>query len=167
MTTDFDNGPSAVSRLLRAGLATGVTDGLFSSVLNVVFYHSTVARLFQGVASVLLGRQALDGGNATAAIGLLMHFGVAFGWAAVFLVLVRRSSWIRRLVSSPYGAVKVASVYGPLIWMVMSFAVIPSLLHRPPVINLRWWVQLIGHVPFVGFPIAASIGRGSSRPDGV
>lgn len=153
-------------RLVRAGLLTGILDGLFSSVLSVAFYDSTVTRLFQGVASTLLGREAFDGGTATALIGVLMHLGVAFGWSAVFLLLARRSSWIRRVLGSPSGVVKVASVYGPFIWLVMSLVVIPLLVQRPPTINIRWWVQLIGHIPFVGIPIVASIGRGGSGPDG-
>ncbi len=98
-----------LSRVARAGVLTGITDGLFSSVLSVAFYHSTVQRLFQGVASTLLG---------------------------------------------------------PFIWMVMSLAVIPLLLQRPPAINIRWLVQLIGHIPFVGIPIVASIGRGAPRSEG-
>lgn len=149
-----------LSRLVRAGLLTGVIDGLFASVLSVAFYGSTVTRLFQNVASTLLGQEAFDGGTSTALIGLLMHFGVAFGWSAVFLLLVTRSPSIRRVLGSRYGAVKVASVYGPFIWLVMSLVVIPLLLQRPPRINIRWWVQLIGHFPFVGLPIAASIGSG-------
>jgi len=152
--------PNPLSRLVRAGLVTGVLDGLFSSVLSVAFYDSTVTRLFQGVASTLLGKEAFDGGTPTALVGLLMHFGVAFGWSAVFLLLVLRSAWVRRVLASRYGIVKVASVYGPFIWLVMSLTVIPLLLHRPPTINIRWWVQLIGHFPFVGIPIVASIGRG-------
>jgi hypothetical protein len=40
--------------------------GLFSSVLATVFYHSTVTRLFQGLAASVLGKQALDGGIPTA-----------------------------------------------------------------------------------------------------
>jgi hypothetical protein len=152
-----------LSRLVRAGLLTGVVDGLFSSVLSVAFYGSTVTRLFQGVASTLLGPEAFDGGTSTALLGVLMHFGVAFFWSAVFLLLVTRSPWIRRMLRSPRGAVKVASLYGPFIWLVMSLVVIPLLLHRPPTINIRWWVQLIGHFPFVGLPIAASIGSGVSR----
>jgi hypothetical protein len=48
--------------------------------------------------------------------------------------------------------------------MVMSLAVIPLLMHRPPAINIRWWIQLIGHIPFVGIPIVASIGRGALGP---
>jgi hypothetical protein len=42
-------------------------------------------------------------------------------------------------------------------------AVIPMLVQRAPAITFRWWVQLIGHIPFVGFPIVASIGTGTSR----
>ncbi|HKH43860.1 MAG TPA: hypothetical protein VKM72_04275 [Thermoanaerobaculia bacterium] len=145
-----------LSRLVRAGLLTGIADGLFSSVLSVFFYGSTVTRLFQGVASVLLGKEALEGGTTTALIGFLMHFGVAFGWSAVFLLLVTRSAWLRRMLESRFGALKVASLYGPFVWLVMSLVVIPLLLHRPPTINARWLVQLIGHIPFVGLPIAAS-----------
>jgi len=152
-----------LSRLAIAGLVTAVVDGLFSSVLSVAFYQSTVTRLFQGVASVLVGPAALDGGTRTAALGVLMHVGVAFGWSAVFLLLVTRSAWIRGVLASPQGTIKVASLYGPFVWMVMSLAIIPLLAHRPPTINIRWWVQFVGHAPFVGLPIVASIAPGSFR----
>lgn len=155
--------PGTLSRLLRAGLLTGVTDGLFSSVLSVAFYHSTVERLFQGVAATLLGPEAFNGGIRTAVVGILMHFGVAFTWSAVFLFCVARSPWIRGVLGSPYGKLRIAALYGPVVWLVMSLAVIPLLLHRPPTISLRWWIQLLGHIPFVGIPIVASIGRASSR----
>ncbi|HTE45235.1 MAG TPA: hypothetical protein VK636_08350 [Gemmatimonadaceae bacterium] len=149
-----------LTRLVRAGLLTAVTDGLFSSVLSVAFYGSTVARLFQGVASTILGPAALTGGTTTALTGILMHVGVAFGWSAVFLALVVNVPAVRRAVASRHGVIKVASVYGPVIWLVMSLVVIPLLLHRPPSFTMRWWVQLFGHIPFVGLPIVASIGSG-------
>jgi hypothetical protein len=155
-----------LSRLLRAGLLTGVVDFLFSSVLVTVFYGSTVTRLWQGVASTLLGPGALEGGARTAVIGVLMHFGVAFGWSAVFLLLYLRSAWLRRAAAAPYGALKVAAGYGPLVWLVMSLAVIPFLVDRPPTINYRWWVQLFGHIPFVGLPIVASIAVRAQRAGG-
>jgi hypothetical protein len=152
-----------LARLVRAGLLTGVTDGLFSSILNVVAYRSTVSRLFQGVAAVLLGAEAFNGGMQTAAVGVFMHFCVAFTWSAVFLFLVLRWPWVRRLLASPYGVVKVASLYGPFIWMVMSLAVIPILVHRPTTIGMRWWIQFFGHFPFVGIPIVASSRPGTPR----
>jgi hypothetical protein len=148
---------SAISRLIRAGLVTGVTDGLFSSVLAAFFYGSTVTRLFQGVASVLIGAAALDGGTRTAALGVLMHFGIAFGWSAVFLMVVLSSSWLRGVLAAPYGVIAVAAVYGPLIWIVMSVAIVPLFTHRPPTINIRWWIQLVGHIPFVALPIVTMI----------
>jgi hypothetical protein len=149
-------------RLIQAGALTAAVDGLFSSVLSAFAYGSTVARLFQGVASVLIGPRAFEGGTATALLGVLMHVLVAFTWSAVFVYLVLRLPWVCRQMGSPLGVLAVAAVYGSLIWMVMSLAVIPTLAHRPPTIGFRWWVQLIGHFPFVGVPIVALGGRGSS-----
>jgi hypothetical protein len=158
----FDRG--ALSRVAIAGVLTGVTDGLFSSVLSVAFYHSTVQRLFQGVASTLLGAGAFGGGNLTFAIGVLMHFGVAF--AMVDRVSVNRQARALDLqltqlsVRSGKGRVAVRPLH--LDGDVAGCHSI--LLHRPPVINIRWLVQLIGHIPFVGIPIVWSIGRGAFRP---
>ena len=154
---------SAISRLVLAGLATGLVDGIFSSVLAALFYGSTVTRLWQGVASVLLGAAALDGGTRTAVAGVLMHIGVAFSWSAVFLLLYESSSWIRGVLEWPYGVIPVAAVYGPLIWVAMSLAIIPLFTHRPPVVNLRWWIQFAGHAVFVGLPIVAIV-RSSRLP---
>lgn len=152
------------SRLVRAGLLTGVIDGLYAMVLVTFLYGSTVTRLWQGVASTLVGRGAFDGGTGTALIGLLIHFGVAFGWSAVFLFVVLRAGWVRRLLDSPYGVVKVAALYGPFVWLMMSLAIIPLLVHNAPAISYRWWIQLIGHFPFVGLPIVASLRQGTALP---
>ena len=150
---------SAATRLVRAGLLTALVDGTFSGVLSAFFYNSTVARLFQGVASTLMGPRALEGGLHTAMIGVLMHIGVAFGWSAVFLLLADRVAFIQNVLRSPNGILKVAAVYGPIIWMVMSFIVIPTLRHTPITINYRWWIQFFGHIPFVAVPMVWAIGR--------
>lgn len=147
----------------RAGLLTAIVDGLFSSILVSVFYGSSATRLFQGVASTLFGRWALEAGATGALVGLVMHVGVAFGWSGVFLLVVRRAEWIRRLAASRYGVLKVAAAYGPFIWMVMSLAVIPTLTGRPPTIGFRWWVQFFGHVPFVAVPIVTLIGPATNE----
>ena len=157
------NSRDAVSSFVRAGLATAIIDGLFSSVLSVAAYGSTVSRLFQGVASTVLGASALTGGAGTFALGLLMHFAVAFAWSAVFVFGLMRSARIRSVLASRYGVLKVASIYGPAIWLVMSLVVIPILTRRPPTISVRWLVQLLGHFPFVGTPIVALASRSMTR----
>lgn len=151
---------SGSSRLLRAWLLTSVIDGTWAIVLTLL-YGRSLARLWQGIAATVFGERMFDGGTATVALGVLMHFGVAFGWSAVFLLLVTRSPWVRRVIASPHGTWKVAAVYGPLIWIVMSAAVIPLLTGKPLVMTWRWWIQLAGHIVFVGLPIVSAIGSGS------
>ena len=163
MAPNGSPGDDRLKRLLLAGVLTALTDGAFATVQSVFFYGSTFSRLWQGVASVLLGPQAFQGGTRTVVIGLLMHVLVAFTWSAIFLFGVLRSAAVRRVLASPYGVVKVAAVYGPFIWMVMSLVVIPVLVHRPPSVSLRWLYQLIGHFPFVGLPMVA---MGARRAEG-
>ncbi|HEX2209893.1 MAG TPA: hypothetical protein VHG93_19590 [Longimicrobium sp.] len=153
--------PSPLSRLVRAGLLTGVADGLFACAMGLI-YNGSVTRVWQGVASTLLGPSAMQGGMRTMAIGLLMHFGVAFGWSALFLLLFERSAWIRRKVRARGGVLKIAAVYGPLVWIGMSLVVIPLLVSRAPNLTWRWWLQMAGHIPFVGLPIVWGISRGAA-----
>lgn len=156
----FANVPNAGSRWARAGLLTGVVDGSFSGILAAFFYGSTVVKLFQGVAATLLGPSAADGGTRTAAIGILMHFGVAFAWSLVFLVLYNQFDALRAFTQRSAGKLLTAAVYGPVIWMVMSLGIMPLLLHRPTVITYKWWIQFVGHAPFVALPIISMIARG-------
>lgn len=149
-------------RLVRAGLLTALVDGLFSSALAQFAYGSGVTRLFQGVAATLFGPGAMESGRMVIA-GVIMHFGVAFTWSAVFLVLYERFRWLRDAVASPPGVLKVAAVYGPLVWVAMSLAVMPALTGRPPAITIRWWNQFFGHAIFVGLPIVAMIAMPRQR----
>ena len=162
MNNDHGQVERPLLHLLQAGLLTALIDGVFASVSSL-FYGSTPTRVFQGVASTILGPSALQGGGRTALIGVVMHVGVAFWWSAIFLVIVMRSSSIRRALQSAGGRIRIAAVYGPSIWLVMSLAVIPLLVHRPPSITGRWWIQLLGHIPFVGVPIVMSIARALPR----
>lgn len=148
------------SRLLAAGLLTSLTDGTFATVQTVFVNKSTFARLWQGVASVLLGPGAMTGGTRTIVIGLLMHVLVAFTWSAIFIFGLMRWPLVPRVIESPWGVLKVAAVYGPFIWLVMSTIVIPVMVHRPPSFTSRWLVQLVGHFPFVGLPMVAMGSRG-------
>jgi hypothetical protein len=155
-------GSGALIRLARAGALTAIVDFTFSSVLVTVFYHSTFARLWQGVASVPFGPTAIGGGTWWTLIGIGLHICVAFTWSTVFLSLYLTFGWLRRAVETPAGLLAVAAVYGACIWMYMSFILIPSFTGRPPTITYRWWVQFFGHIPFVAVPIITGI-RMASR----
>jgi hypothetical protein len=148
-----------LGRVARAGLLTGVVDGLFSSALAQFAYGSGVTRLWQGVGATVFGAGAFGGGTALTIAGVLVHFGVAFAWSAVFLFAYENAKGLHRIAASPLGVMKIAAAYGPLIWVVMSAVVIPAKTGRPPVINERWWIQFFGHAIFVAVPMVAMIAR--------
>lgn len=143
-----------LSMLVKSGLLVGMSDFLFASATGVLIKpYATPFRVFRGVASVLFGRQALNGGTSVALIGILMHFFTAFFWSLVFILILRASRAVREAIQTTSGAVVVAITYGPAIWLFMSLVFIPLMVHRPPVIGLKWWVQLIGHSIFVAAPM--------------
>lgn len=152
MTTD-----RPLVRLVRAWSLIAPIDFAFSSVLTIVFYHATFASLWQRVASVPLGPSALEGGTRTVLIGIGLHICVALMWSAVFLLLYLALSGVRRAIESPGGLLAVAALYGPCIWMMMSFVIIPRFTGRMPTVNFRWWVQFFGHILFVALPITTGI----------
>lgn len=145
-------------RLVRAALLCGIVDGLWAVALTLI-YGRTVVGLFQRVAATAFGPAMLEGGVATALLGLGIHLGVAFAWSAFFLVLFLSWPRLRRVLSTGAGTVAVAAVYGPFIWVVMSAGLIPLLTGSPVALSFRWWVQAAGHVVFVGVPIVWGIGR--------
>jgi len=159
--------PAVVRTWLRAWAIVAVVDGIFATTLPVVAYGQPLWRVWKGVASVLLGPAAMQGGTSTILFGLLMHASVALTWTTVFLVLALLSPRLRRIVTTPAGILGIATLYGPMIWIVMSFLVIPRFTARPPTVNDRWWVQLFAHIPFVAVPIVTTIGRGLRSADGV
>lgn len=148
-----------VLELLPVWLVTAVWDGICATALGVLAYGSTAAGVWRGVASTVLGAPALTGGAGATAVGLGLHTMVALTWSAVFVAAARMWPALRRTLHGPAGALAVAAVYGPLIWLVMSLVVIPIATGRPPRIGPRWWIQVGAHIPFVSLPLVFTARR--------
>jgi len=121
--------------------------------LSVIAYHAVFTRFWRGIASVPLGPGMLEMGALGFAAGVATHLLVALTWSMLFVLAVTRSRILQRAVAQPAGAVAVALVYGPVIWLVMSLIVIPLATGKPPTIGFRWWVQIFAHPPFVTLPM--------------
>jgi hypothetical protein len=142
------------SVLVKTWLLVAVSDAIFASLSGLLIPPTaTPARVFRGVASVLLGKSALDGGATTALIGLAIHFCVALGWSALFVLVVHNSWSLRDTLKTWPGKILVAAIYGVSIWLIMTWVVIPSMLHKSPTFSLKYWVQLVGHPLFVVGPM--------------
>lgn len=149
--------------LVRAWLVIALVDGLFASALNVFAYGSTFTQLWQRVASVVIGPTAMQGGSRAVLIGLALHVAVALLWTTVFLAAYMVWPMLRRATRTWSGVIGAAVAYGPLVWLLMSFVIIPMKTGRMPTITTNWWVQLFGHIPFVALPIVAMVSRPRSE----
>jgi len=148
-------------------LVTASWDFLCASALSVFAYHSTFSRFWQGVAAAALGPTALEMGARGVAAGLALHLMVAFTWSALFVLAAASSAVLQRALARPRGALGVAAVYGPIIWLVMSLVVIPMSTGKLPAFGFRWWVQVFAHVPFVTLPLVFTARRALGLADGV
>ena len=76
-------GETSIQAILMAGLITGLLDGL-SAIAVSAYFGAGPVRVFQGIASGLLGASSFQGGLPTAALGAACHFLIAFGAASVY-----------------------------------------------------------------------------------
>ena len=147
---------SAFLALFWGGLACGVFDITQACVGYGIQNHLPPQRIFQSVASGLLGAKAFQGGAKTAALGLALHFFIAFSWAAGYYVAGRQIAF---LTERPVIA---GLLYGEFVWLVMTLVVLPlSAVHRwPPRFDPASVITgPIGHTVLVGLPIALAVWR--------
>jgi hypothetical protein len=77
---------TAVLSIISGGLTVGVLDGLFALIYYGLMLGVKTMRIFQSVASGLLGKDSFDGGTQTFLLGIFLHFTVAACIAAVYLL---------------------------------------------------------------------------------
>lgn len=147
---------STVVRVLMAGALVGVLDMLYPIFLYTrVIAHVPTIRIPQSVASGLLGPAAFEGGLATAALGLLLHFTIAYSWTLLYFALSRRWAPLRRLITTHAGRVKAGLLFGLVVWFAMNIIVVPLSRANPaPLFSLNFFLQLVWHPIGIGLPIA-------------
>ena len=151
--------PTIARALLITWLVTAAWDFLCASALSVFAYKGTFGGLWRGVAATAFGQQQLTTGTSGIFAGIGAHLSIAFTWSAIFIAALAVWAGLRRIIASPAGALMVACVYGPIIWFVMSLALIPFLTGRSPSFSYRWWVQVFAHIPFVTLPLVFTARR--------
>ena len=149
--------PAAGRAVLWAGLAAGVLDLAAALVTNGLRGLAPV-RVLQSISSGLLGAESYGGGAWTAALGVLLHFVIAFGAAAVFYAASRR---LKFLVRRPFVA---GPLYGVAVYLFMNFVVLPlsAFPHKVSLAPDRLATGLAVHVLCVGLPIALVV-RAATR----
>ena len=154
--------------ILYAGAIVGVLDITAACINAYVLAGVTPAHVFQSVAGGLLGRGSFNGGIATAAIGLVMHFTMALVVATIFYGLSR---WVFSLPQKLAGIVVVGLLYGAAVFAVNNFGTslllswVRSLYLNTPIVFKppMGWSQLVIHLFCVGLPVALVMGYYSKK----
>src|SRR4051812_16600993 len=112
--------------ILWGGLASGVLDITAAMVSSRIGGGAPPQRLLQTIAGGLLGASSFQGGWPIAALGLALHFLIAFGAAAAYVALSRKFPGLNRhAILSGLG-------YGFVFYWLMYGAVLPlSSWHSP------------------------------------
>ena len=125
------------------------------------YFHSGTppVRILQSVAAGLMGKDEFAGGTASAALGALLHFGIAIGMAAVwFFACLRWPALLRRPVA--WGL-----AYGAVTWAAMNHVIVPLSRASPPPFIPAWFVDgVLAHLVLVGL-LLAFVARWSARRD--
>jgi hypothetical protein len=147
--------------VLWGGTAVGVLDIAAAFALRGA-YGAPPSRVLQGIASGLLGSAAYRGGVTTTALGLVLHFFIAYIAAAVYF---QASRWWPILVRR---AVVSGLAFGVVVHAVMNQLVLP--LSRvsfkgsgPPPWQFTATMVVI-HMLFVGLPIALAVRHFAAQP---
>lgn len=149
--------PNSARTILVAGLLAGVLDLAAAIVTNLPRGISTIA-ILQSIASGMLGRDAYQGGVATATLGVLAHFFIMFVIAAMFYFASRQ---LRVLVRH---AVAAGLAYGIAVYAFMNLVVLPlsAFPHARTYGLATLATGLLVHMLCVGLPIALVTRRGST-----
>jgi hypothetical protein len=149
ITPSLSNYMNKTSTIVVAGLLTGTLD-ILSAFASYVAQGATVEGILKYIASGLVGSTALQGGIAFAWLGLLLHYALTTGMAAVFMLVAQR---INVLTTRPWVT---GSIYGVITWAVMVYVVVPLSSVKGWNLPQGWNIVsgLLAHVFYVGIPIA-------------
>jgi hypothetical protein len=107
-------------------------------------------RILQSVAAGLLGKASFEGGTATAALGLGLHYFIASSMSVTYYLVSRRWPVLRRR------PVLLGAAYGLLLYGIMNYIVVPlsAAGHGGPKNPLWVGLNILVHMLLIGVPIA-------------
>ena len=140
--------------LLLATLIAGVLDLGYAIVVSAFRGYAPML-ICQSVASGLLGKATYEGGLATAALGVALHFSMMAVIVVTYYLLSRR---LTQLVRQPF---LWGPLYGVVVFCVMNYVVVPlsaigHTFQRTPLLFIG---EMFSHVVFVGLTIAWFVSR--------
>jgi hypothetical protein len=115
----------AIRTIFIACLVAGIFDISYAIITwGPVFGKVTAGQLLRGIASTIMGKDALAGGTSIALIGLAMHFGISLAWTVIYFLIypyipfLSRNKWVSGML------------YGVVVWALMGMVIVPLVTGR-------------------------------------
>ena len=134
-------------KILVATLVAGTLDILSACVYTLIAGRAPITML-KGLASAILGNEAVKGGIGVALVGLLLHFAIMAVMVAFFVIAASRLS----VLKTHWLLAGIA--YGIGLWAVMNLIVLPLRFGWHPFTPLGLAEHFFSHIVLVGIPIA-------------
>jgi hypothetical protein len=139
--------------ILGGGLLAGLLDGLDAIVYFGVKSGVSPSRIFHFIASGLIGiRASIQLGWLGVLLGVILHFTIAVGAAAVFYLSARKFPF---LIRRPFLS---GTIFGLGLYFFMNRVVVPlSAVPKNPNAVFSWIDLISGffaHIVLIGIPIA-------------
>lgn len=134
-------------KILVATLVAGTLDILSACVYTLIAGRAPITML-KGLASAILGNEAVKGGIGVALVGLLLHFAIMAVMVAFFVIAASRLS----VLKTHWLLAGIA--YGIGLWAAMNLIVLPLRFGWHPFTTLGLAEQFFSHIVLVGIPIA-------------
>lgn len=147
--------------VLAGGLVAGTLDIIYACIFWALKSDVPAQRILQSIAAGVLGKASFEGGAATAALGLALHYFIALSMALAYFLVARRWAplWQRPFL---YGA-----AYGLLLYLIMNYVVVPLSAAGPGSKDPLWIVLTISvHALLIGIPIALFVQHAMDRRTG-
>jgi uncharacterized membrane protein YagU involved in acid resistance len=153
----FTASHSLLEVVLWGGFISGSID-LFAACTFAAIRGITPNRLLQTIASAMIGPKAFGKGSSAVALGLGLHFLIAFTVATTYVVASRYLTVLTE------HSVLSGLLYGAAVHLFMTFIVLPlSSLKRP--FSMTFFLgQLAIHMLCVGLPISLVVKHFSDLP---
>jgi hypothetical protein len=150
--------PKSYKAILWGGLVAGTMDITAACIHSAARGGRSPIGVLQSVASGLLGAKSYEGGLATAALGLALHFFIAYTATTVFYLASRKLTF---LVQQPF-------IFGPLygiaVYLFMYFVVLPLVFTTVSRAFTQVLIGVLIHMFCIGLPIALVTRRFSTEP---
>jgi uncharacterized membrane protein YagU involved in acid resistance len=145
--------PTVSNTILWSGLISGLLDATAGVVVYFLFKGMDPIQVLQYIASGVFGTAAFSGGLLMAVAGLILHFVIAFAFAAGFffvypnIPVLSKNIWITGLL------------YGLFIWLFMNLLVLPNSNTPQSPRDFVSVLEIIWHMALVGLPMALITAR--------